>query len=185
MAFSDVRLAFVNYVIQVTGWSSSQVYWANQNIGRPAKPYATMLLTSFNNIGHDFVFPPDGITGSSKIAGNRDFTWNVQIYGDEDRTIDPIEILLEIYGRLSRTADYQIFMDEGVAFVDTLMGPTDISTVLDKSFEPRGAMDLLMRIPYESVDTEQGVIESTEVEATYKNVDDSVIMVQNIEIPEP
>lgn len=185
MAFSDVRLAFVNYIIQVTGFSALQVLWANQNIGRPNKPYATMLLTSFNNIGHDFVFPPDEVTGASIIAGNRDFTWNIQIYGDEARTVDPIEMLMEIYGRLNRIVDYQIFMDEGIAFVDTLMGPTDISTVLDDSSEPRAAMDLLMRIPYESSDPEQGVIESTEVEATYKNVDGNVIMVQNFEIPEP
>lgn len=185
MAFSDVRLAFVNYLIQVTGFPALQVLWANQNIGRPAKPYATMLLTAFNNIGHDYVFPPDEVTGESIIAGNRDFTWNIQIFGDESRTVDPIEMLMNVYGRLSRIADYQILMDQGIAFVDTLMGPTDISTVLDNSSEPRAAMDLLMRIPYEFTDPEQGVIERAAIESTYKDVDDTVILTESYQVPEP
>ena len=161
-----IRKAFISWIVAATGLSSAKVIWSNQNIKRPDRPYITLFLTDFVEIGREYTGHPDPITGVATIVINKELTIQLQYIGDKLRTVDPVEELLNVSASLDKLEDYKILQDENIAFVTSLLGPTDISLVKDVEFENRGALDLKFRIPWSILDTEQGVIEASIIEST-------------------
>jgi hypothetical protein len=156
MVLSTSRKAVIDYIRSVTGLSAAKVIWANSNMPRPAKPYVTAKMTAFKTRGLPSMNSPD-INGAGLLVQHKDFTLALQYFGDS--TYDPVEKLLDVEGGLSHVVKYKILTDAGVVYVDTLMGPSDISAMVDTAFERTGALDLWMRMPWVTSDADQGVIE--------------------------
>lgn len=188
MAISDVRLVLVDWIMNVTGFDASHVIWKNQNVGRPTKPYAGLLLTALNSVGHDYKFSPLTDAGSGEVVGNRDFTFSIQIFmpmPHEAGYVDPLDVLETIRMSVDIEEVYADLIAANIAFVDTLLDPTDTTEIVGSEYEPRATMDLMMRIPYTNVDATQGVIDRVRLQKTFKDADGSTILVENVEIPEP
>ena len=188
MSISSIRPTIVSWIRSVTGFGAQSVIWKNQNIGRPAKPYIELFIGSSTPDGsHDYKFPPNA-AGSGTIVGNRELPLSIQIFSPNIGEPGYIEVL-DVLERIRQSVDiddvYQTLISAGIAFVDTLTGPTDISQVLDREFEPRGLLDILLRIPYTSEDASQGVIEHVRIEGTIKDVAGEIVSHEITEIPEP
>lgn len=166
MSLVTVRKAFIDWIRNVTSYDANHVIWEDQNMPRPTKPYISCRLTAFNIINQSFLGGPDN-SGHATISGDREFTLGLICFG----SADPITTLLDLQLSLSELNPYKILQDAGIAFVDTLLGPTD--TTVKKSlteFEERANMDLLMRIPWSRTDTGQGRIETVAIEGTAINI---------------
>lgn len=173
MALADIRKAFVAWTRSATSYDASHVLWADQNFPRVTKPYITLKLTAFNSLNHDYNHPPDPATGYSLVTGDREFTLEVQCYGNAEN--DPLEVLLDLHMSLGILEHLRLLQNAGVAYVNDLLGPTDISMVLGKTYERRASLDLLMRVPWSATDESTGIIGSVDVESVYKNPDGSIV----------
>lgn len=168
-SLSPARKAIVDWVRSVTGNDARHVIWANQNQRRPTKPYIQLFLSAFAAPNHDFIPAPDG-TGKSTLIGDREFTLGFMSFGTKNlATFDPLDPLLNIRSSVLAFAERKFLRDVELAFVDTLLPPTDVSEKIDQNFEARAAMDFLMRAAWELDDPNQGFINIVEIEGKYKN----------------
>lgn len=179
MAFSDKRKAFIDYVKTATSYTAAKVIWLDQNMPRPDRPYIGLKMTNFVNVGREYITTPN-TDGASKIYRHKEFTLNIHCYGDG--TTDPIEVALNIEHAQDKEALKAILEAQQIAVVDTLMGATDTSVKLDTIFESRASLDLKMRMPFETTDSGQGVIEAITVEGDAKDENGSLIKEVDFEI---
>jgi len=175
------RVAIVDWIKLVTTFAADHVIKDQQNFPRPAtKPYVSYKIALFDPLNQAYTTPPN-VLGEAVQSRDVEFVCNLHCYGDGNQktaaTIDPMEIMLNLHASLDNLAQYKVLKDAGVIFVDDLLGPTDTSTKLNGVWEPRASMDLLLRMVWDTLDTGQGVIESTEIQATYKNAGDLVTIV--------
>lgn len=187
MSVSSARTAIIAWLEAVTGFTPTHVIWRNQNVASPSKPYVSLLLTALSSAGVDYKFPPND-SGAGDIVGNRDFTLSIQVHMVEPHEagyVDPLDFLEAIRQSVDIEEVYADLIAANLAFVDTLLEPTDTTEIVGSEFEPRATMDLLMRIPYVTNDATQGVIERVRLQKTFKDADESTILVENVEIPEP
>lgn len=162
MSLAVTRKAFIDWIRNVTTYSADKVIWSEQNMPRPAKPYITARLSAFNNLNHPYTGPND-ITGKSKMYYDKEFTLSLDCYATN--AVDPLSVLIDLHVSLSNISPYTILSDAGIAFVDTLLGPNDITSKVDTLYEKRATMDLLMRVPWTVEDANQGMINTVGIDS--------------------
>lgn len=180
MSFSTKRKAFVDWLKAVSGYTEGKVIWLDQDAPRPTNPYISIRMTSFVERNREFVHTPDS-TGKAAISTHKEFTLNIHAYGTS--SVDPIELLLNILDSVRMETVKEIFRLQEIVFVKTLMGPTNTTIKLDTSFEKRGSMDLLFRIPWVVEDTNKGLINAVSVEGLALKPSGNTISVINFNIP--
>lgn len=180
MTLDTTKKAFIDWVRQVTTYAATKVVWADQNMPRPVKPYMTLKLTAFSQPNRRYTAPPDN-TGKAEIISHKEFTLSINNF--EASGIDPMTAMLNLHDSLGRVNDYAILRTAKIAYVDTLLGPLDISEKVDTIYEPRAVLDLKMRIPWTVDDANQGLIQSVAVGALTLDVQGVTIMNDVINIP--
>lgn len=146
------------------------------NAPRPSLPYVTLYLNSIVSIGDDYLPRPDS-AGDITLVGDRDFTVQVQAYGDNALTI-----LENLRTSLQKPSVLDTLRANGIVFVNSL-AINDITALLDTEWEPRGSMDVLFRIAQTDSDN-LGVIETVELEEIFSN-GQSVVYDETITITAP
>lgn len=172
-SIKPVEDALVAWVRSVAAFGANQVYLADQNAPKQSKPFVTIRVTAMQADNPDYIQSPDNGTGASVIIGDRQFTVNLVCTGDRAGATHPGDVLLNLRSSLQVLEKYKILTDTvgaEMTFIDTLMPPTNVTDRLDKEYEPRWAMDLRMGMVWSSTDPDQGVIESTVIDAKYKDV---------------
>lgn len=138
-----------------------EVIFYYPNAPRPENPYITLNLDSLVRIGDDYIPRPD-TDGESTMIGDREFTLQIQCYGNNCLTT-----LEKIRSSLQKPSVLDTLRDDNIVFVNSL-NITNITALLDTEWEQRGAMDLLFRIA--NTDEENlGVIETVEIEEEFSN----------------
>lgn len=181
MSLNTIRQALVAWVRYVTGYDAEHVFWADQSFPKVSRPFVMLRLSSINPLNQDYIGFPDSVTGARTVSGDRESPLFIQCFGTS--SVDPLAVLLDLHMSLNVIAAYKLLSDARIAYIDDLLPPTDTSTPVDKTFERRANMDLLMRFPYSVSDPDAGVIESVEITGEYKDVDGSTVAVQEITIP--
>jgi len=114
--------------------------WLDQNKPRPALPYVGIKVSPFRAVNGDHYGAPNS-SGVMSIAGDREFTLNIQRYGD-----DSITKLIALTNAMRKWSVIASFNTAKIAIVDTAMPATDISYSLDGlKFEIRAAVDFRFR----------------------------------------
>lgn len=134
------------------------VIWADQNSPRPALPYSMMKIMGVRYVNQDHYSNPD-VNGVQTIKGDREFTLNVQRFGQSDVT----SFLNGVVDKLRLTTNIDKFMAKKLTAFNT-GAVTDISALLDKTaIEKRATVDIFIR--YKSSLTDNvGIIETANVE---------------------
>lgn len=180
MGLSDRRTALINWVKSGTGLDSNHVIWLDQNMPRPTLPYAGVRITSLKTINRESIYAPDE-DGKANIVTHKEFTFNIHYYGNSSN--DPIDKLLALEDSQYKEAPKAILEAQQLVVVQTLMGASDTSVKLDTVYESRGSMDLLMRMPWEITDSDQGLIDEIALAKEIKDAEDEVIVEDEITIP--
>lgn len=167
MSYNTIEKALIDWIRASTSYDANHVIFLDQNAPKPSKPYIGIRLTSFNDIGKGYDLAISA-TGTNKHVSDEEFTLNIHCYGDG--SIRPIGVLLDLHASASDQDTYEILTDATIALVDRLLGPTDTSYMLDNDkYEERASMDLLMRIPWETISTTTGFISTVTYEGTVKD----------------
>ena len=179
-AFATAKKAIIDWLRAGSGLDADHVIWTDQDRRKPSKPFLRARLKSFTRKGLPFVGMPDA-NGISDIVTHNNFTLCLEYYTSP--ASDSIGVLLELGDKLHQEANLQILQAANVVYVSELMGPTDACVMVDGNWEDRAVMDLWMRLPWETTDSGQGVIERVDAEAAYIGVDGITITVEGISIP--
>lgn len=140
--------------------STIPVIFSNQNSPRPSTPYVSLLINSFVQIGNDYSPRPTDSTSEIDLAGDREFTLEVQVFGGSH-----LQILENLRSSLQKETVLNELRSKGVVFV--LQNPiTDISAVFDTRFEQRATMDILFRIS-QTIEDDHGAIETVELKEKF------------------
>ncbi len=166
MSFATKRAAIISWIRGATGYTAAKVIWLDQDMPRPETPYIGARMTSFKNIGREYVDSPDS-DGKGKIFKHKEFTLNIHCFGT--KTVDPMEVALNIEDAQDKETQKAILEAQQLVIVTTLMGATDTSIKLDTTFESRASIDFKFRSPFEIEDSGQGLIETINVEGSLKN----------------
>src|SRR5690606_6313444 len=142
--------------------SNVPVIFYYQNDPRPSVPYVTLYLTPLSQIGNDFVPMPTNQAGTITQIGDREFTLQVQTYGD-----DCITRLENLRSSLQKQSVLDTLRENGIAFVQQL-SINDITELNASRFENRAQMDLLFRIGQTYSET-TGSIETVEINENFSN----------------
>ena len=134
------------------------VIWADQNSPRPPLPYSVMKINSIRFVNQDHYSNPD-VNGIQTVKGDREFTLNVQRFGQSDVT----SFLNSVVDKLRITTNIDKFMAKKLTAFNT-EAVSDISALLDKTaIEKRATVDIFMR--YKSSLTDNvGLIETASIE---------------------
>jgi hypothetical protein len=118
----------------------------------------------------DFIAQKTNDDGKIKITGNREFFCELQAYGGD--AIGRVEDL-----RMSLQTDTvkAALIKAGLVYVTT-EPILDISGLNPPQMEDRATMDVRFRVAHEFIDT-PGFIDTVRLTSTYKDIDDSIIMV--------
>ena len=121
--------------------------WLDQSAPRPALPYVGIHITQFQAVNNDYYDAPD-TNGAMVIKGDREFTLNVQRYGN-----DSVMVLSAFIDKLRKWSVIEDFMAAKIAVVDTALPVTDISFARDGvKYEPRAAVDIRFRVKSQIAD---------------------------------
>ncbi len=166
MTTAVLKDAYFDWVQSATGLATAKIIFLNQDFKRPDRDYISLFMSDFVEIGDQYTSHPNNTTGAAVIVQDWEHTLQIQAIGDKLGVVDPIERLLNLQASLGMINKYKILQDAGIAFVNSLLGPIDISGLKDVGFEPRAALDLKFRLPWDITDPDQGVIEKTIIEST-------------------
>lgn len=171
--FETIKTNLYNWALaNCTGCS---VVFLNENAPRPAQPYATLFLSSLNQVGEDYT-PMADSNGLVGMVGDREFTLQIQAYGG-----DCITRLENLRSSLQMQTVLDGLRANGIVFVHHF-GINDTTELLDSRFEKRAAMDVLFRMGQDYQDN-LGLIESVEIEEVYQDAGGSVVYDHTIAIP--
>lgn len=154
------------------------VIYLNNNSPRPTVPYVTLYISSFVEIGWDYLQQPlSTTTGIGNLTGDREFTLQVQAYGG-----DPITILETLRTSLQLPSVLASLRSSGLVRVNWFP-IADITELVDSRFEQRATMDVLFRVAQTTTDN-VGNINTAVVTEQYYNPDGSLYISQQITIPQ-
>lgn len=175
IVFKTLKNALYDWAVSNVPVNMPVVYYY-PNAPRPTVDYVTLLISSVNQIGWDYVPMPSDNSGIVEQVGDREFIVTVQGYGG-----DPLTVLENLRTSLQKQTVLDSLANKGIVFVNwyTIQ---DITDLVDSRFEQRATMDILFRIAQEYFDN-LGVISQTEIEEIIFNVDGSLILDQTVVIP--
>jgi hypothetical protein len=156
--FTDQRAALYD-------WASSIVpitfIWIPSNGPQPATPFGTIEMKPTEEIGHDYHSEPDD-NGISTIKGDREYMFEVQIYGSISPTGEDQahSWALDLQTSLQKRSVLDELKKFGIAYVDAepITSLTDIGRT---RYEARALLEVRFRIGHEETDT-VGVIEESD-----------------------
>jgi len=159
------------------------VIWLYPNAPRPNNngvpvDYVSLLMSSFVQIGRDWNASPSDNTGLTNFVGDREFTLQVQAYGNT-----PMQILENLRTSLQKQSVLSSLQAQGVVYVNWFP-ILDITDLVDSRYEQRCTMDLLFRLAQQYSDN-LGVISTVEIEEIYKDPAGTVVSDVIVTIPPP
>lgn len=172
--FNDVQNALYGWVSsQVV---SRQVIWYYPNAPRPANSYVSLNITSFSQMGWDYIPRPTDNPGNVILKGDRELTLSLQAYGDQ-----PFETLENLRTSLQRETVKDYLRSQGLAYFGQ-ESIIDISTLLDSRYEQRASMDVYFRIGQQYTD-QLGTIATVEVTEQFFNAAEILIFDETYTVP--
>ncbi len=164
MDFEAIKTAFYNWAFFV---NPIETIFINENGSIPDNPFCTLYVQPVAFIGHD-EYVNDNM-GLVTYTGQREITLQAQYFG-----ANAIQRGIDLLESLEMQTARDLLAVDGIVFVDRLTGVTDLSELVDTSFEFRSSVDILFRTA--SIRSEAGdIIESTELTSTIINPDGSTI----------
>ena len=122
--------------------------WMDQSTPRPALPYVGMRINNRIRVKSDHYSDSDD-EGVITIAGDREFTLNVQRYGH-----DSVNVLDSLADNLRKVTVIEAFAAKKIAVIETASQSLDISFSQDGvKYEPRASIDLRFRVRSSIADT--------------------------------
>lgn len=122
--------------------------WMDQSTPRPALPYVGMRINNRIRVKSDHYSDADD-EGVITIAGDREFTLNVQRYGP-----DSVNVLDSLADNLRKVTVIEAFAAKKIAVIETASQSLDISFSQDGvKYEPRASLDLRFRVRSSIADT--------------------------------
>lgn len=122
--------------------------WLDQSTPRPALPYVGMRINNRIRVKSDHYSDADD-EGVITIAGDREFTLNVQRYGP-----DSVNVLGSLADNLRKVTVIEAFAVKQIAVIETTGQALDISFSQDGvKYEPRASLDLRFRVRSSIADT--------------------------------
>jgi hypothetical protein len=161
ISFDSVRTDLYNWAVANVPSGMPVIYYY-PNAPRPTVDYVTLYITSVTQIGRDYTSDPSNDAGIANMSGDREFTLQVQAYGD-----DPLTVLENLRTSLQKESVLDSLRATGISYVNWFP-IQDITSLIDSRFEQRGTMDLLFRMAQTYTDT-IGVIDTVQVTETVKD----------------
>lgn len=159
------------------------VIFLNQNAPQPTNAgtpldYVTLYITSAIQVGYDYTRNPDAQDGIADMFGDREFTLQIQAYGG-----DPITVLENLRTSLQKSSVLSSLRAVDLVYVEWFP-IQDLTTLIDSRYQNRAVWDSRWRIAQVYTDN-VGVIETTEVTETFKDVLGTTVLTQTITITIP
>lgn len=143
--------------------------WANPDDDRPALPYWDVMINPITKVGgNDYQGTPDDITELATFTGTREFTLQFRSFGNTG-----IQKLTDLYDAVEKPSVLASIAAEGLVFVQFMGGVSDITQIVNSTFEERGVLDMQMRTASQYTD-DVGVIDEVVATMSYKNVYDTI-----------
>ncbi len=147
ISFATVRTNLYNWAIANVPSGMPVIYYY-PNAPRPTVDYVTLYISSVVQIGRDYIQEPTSSTsGITQQVGDREFTLQVQAYGN-----DPLTVLENLRTSLQKGSVLASLNAVGLVYVNWFP-ISDITDLIDSRFEQRGTMDLLFRLANVYTDT--------------------------------
>jgi hypothetical protein len=167
IAFNTLQNALFTWATANTP-ANTPVLWLYPNAPRPTTQYVTLLISSFVQIGRDWNNSPTTTSGIGNFVGDREFTLQVQAYGDT-----PMQVLENLRTSLQKTSVLSALNAAGIVYVN--WNPIlDITDLVDSRYEQRCTMDLLFRLAQKYTDN-LGFIANVELQEIYVNQTGAVV----------
>ena len=167
MALSTLRKFLLNLIRDELGIN---VIWANQNLPKLARPFATLRLYGSTERARAEIRPPAVTNGFRQVVTPTEAVLEVQLFGTKGTF--PYDELERLVGRLSVDSVMNRCLSAGVAFYND-DGVQDISGLLDdkQTFEQRAAVDLRIRF-MKVLDDDSTDVDQVEITGTHLDTRD-------------
>ena len=175
--FALVKNSLYTWAVSVVP-SGMPVIFYEPNAPRPTVPYVTLYLNSVVSVGQDWTEAEADSTGTVDMKGDRQFTLQVQGYGN-----DPLTVLENIRTSLQKQTVLDTLRANGIAFYQSL-NIGDITELVDSQFERRAQLDILFGIAQIYTDT-PGYFDEIEVQEIIENQIGDVVYDETITITSP
>ena len=145
-------------------WAISQVpvgmpvIFYQPNAPRPIEPYITLYILNTQQINQDWSSPNADINGDIDMKGDRQFTLQIQAYGQDD----VLTLLENMRTSLQKQTVLDILRAGGIVFY-TSLGINDITRLVDSQFERRAQLDVSLGIGQTYTDS-PGYFDEIEIE---------------------
>jgi hypothetical protein len=173
IAWDIIKPALAEWLSQVTGLV---VIWANQNIPQPAKPYATLNVSSGpRKLHHDWVEKTlNDATNriERKVVGVREFTVTAQAFSDNPRPgLDAMHYVSAAMSSLEAPSIKKHFRNNHMR-VQSVSQAADLTNPVNGKFQSRAALDMVMRATSTFQDVDIKPIDSANVSIEFYNQGD-------------
>lgn len=175
--FNTVRQNLYAWAITVVPMGMPVIFY-EPNAPRPTVPYVTLYLNTITAVNQDWSAPDADNAGSIDMKGDRQFTLQVQAYGN-----DPLTVLENIRTSLQKQTVLDTLRANGIVFYQSLT-INDITELVDSQFERRAQLDILFGIAQIYNDI-PGYFSTIEVEEKYLNAVDVVVYDETLTITSP
>lgn len=175
--FNVVRQSLYSWASSVVP-SGMPVIFYEPNAPRPVVPYVTLYLNTITSVNQDYSDPNADTDGSIYMKGDRQFTVQIQAYGN-----DPLTVLENIRTSLQKQTVLDTLRANGIVFYQSLT-INDITELVDSQFERRAQLDVLFGIGQTYNDV-PGYFSTIEVEEKYIDAADVVVYDETLTITSP
>lgn len=175
--YEAVKTSLYDWAVSVVPTGMPVIFW-EPNAPRPTVPYITLFLSSITAVNQDYSAPGADNLGNIAMSGDRQFTLEVQGYGN-----DPLTVLENIRSSLQKQTVLDTLRVSGIVFYQSLT-INDISDLVDSQYERRAQLDILMGIAQVYSDN-PGYFSTIEVDEEYINSVDVVVYDETLTITSP
>lgn len=175
--YDVVKSNLYTWAVSVSPMGMPVIFY-EPNAPRPVVPYVSLYMNTVTAINQDWASPNSDILGNVDMHGDRQFTLQIQAYGN-----DPLTVLENIRTSLQKQSVLDTLRVNGIAFYQSLT-INDITDLVDSRFERRAQFDALFGIGQVYQDS-PGYFDEIEVEQEYIDAIDVVIFDETIIITSP
>jgi hypothetical protein len=158
--------------------SGMPVIFYEPNAPRPSTPYVSLYMNTITAVNQDWSSPDADASGNIEMHGDRQFTLQVQAYGN-----DPLTVLENIRTSLQKQTVLDTLRANGIAFYQSLT-INDITELVDSRFERRAQLDILFGIGQVYQDG-PGYFDEIDIDQQYINAVDVVVYDETLTITSP
>lgn len=175
--YDVVKANLYSWAITVVPMGMPVIFY-EPNAPRPVVPYVTLYMNTVTAVNQDWASPNSDNLGNIDMHGDRQFTLQVQAYGN-----DPLTVLENIRTSLQKQTVLDTLRANGIAFYQSLT-INDITELVDSRFERRAQLDILFGIGQVYQDT-PGFFDEIEIDQQYINAVDVVVYDETLTITSP